>query len=1155
MARKTLSLLLSCALLLTCFGGVTLGSVAAVGQNEPYVWFRVDENGQVTGNCTAIIDTKTNTAATPVALPEVGGYGFKLDTTSYWNRLDITFDASGLPTDGREVTLEMDYYITSGFTANDNWPVMGFANGNGTVPQSANLFTKSFKNKQVATFTYTYSATDIATIQAKGAEARIMLLPDDVARQGMWIKSMRIVAAEESGGEEPGGEEPGGEEAYAWFDTEGGTVTGNCTAIVDTATGAASTPVAIPEAGGYGFKLDTTSYWNRLDITFDASGLPTDGRSVVLEIEYYIGSDFTASENWPVLGLDNGNGTAPQNANLFTGSFKSKQVATFTYTYSATDIATIRARGTAAKIRILPDSVARQGMWIKSMRIVDGEGPGGEGPGGEEPGGEGPGGEEPGGEEPGGEEEAYVWFDTEGGTVTGNCTAIVDTSTGAASTPVAIPGVGGYGFKLDTNSYWNRLDISFDASCLPTDGRSITLKMEYYIAAAFTANDNWAVLGFDNGNGNAPQSPNLFTGAFKSQKVATFTYTYSAEDIETMREKGTAKIRLLPGDVARMGMYIKSIRLVDTPVSDDQAYAWFDTADGEITGNCTAIINTATGAPAVPVEIPEVGGYGFKLDTNSYWNRLDISFDASRLPADGRSVTLIMEYYIATNFTINDNWPVLGFDNGNGNAPQAPNLFTINFDSKKIATFTHTYSAEDIETMRQKGTAKIRLLPGDVARMGMYIKSMRLVDTPAPEEQVGPYVWFDVSDSGEITGNYKGLLNAGGEATATKIPEVGGYGIKLDTTDYWKRMDVVFDASRLPADGSSMTLVLEIEYYLEAEFGPADGGWRVLGLDNGNGNAPLSANLLTKHFESRKVAVFTHIYSAEDIEAMRQKGVAKIRLFPDSVARQGMYIKSLSLMDLTDKIALQEYVDKTAEFTRYKTPASVAEYNKVVEAAKAVLANKAATKEMFREALAALEAARELLVDCPHDCGTKKVGYVEPGCTEEGYSGDDVCKDCGFLAEENRGSVLPPYANLIVNQQEPSCSEKGYSGDLWCTKHNRIEKSGYYTTELPHNWGDSKVTKPATKHERGEITKTCIDCSETEIFYYDFTPIKGDASGDGAINNSDAHEILRFAVGNIPGEALDVDMSDVNGDGVIDTTDARLVLQLYAGVIKKFPTV
>ncbi len=191
MVKKLLSMALSFALLLTCFSGIALIGVTAEELPEPYMWFDT-EGGNVTGNCTAITNTATNTAATPVEIPEVGGYGFKLNNASYWNRLDITFDASGLPTDGRSVTLVMEYYINSTFTANDDWAVMGFDNGNGNAPQSANLFTASFENKKPSLFFYTYSAADIETIRQKDA-AKIRLLPDTVAMQGMYIKSMRLV--------------------------------------------------------------------------------------------------------------------------------------------------------------------------------------------------------------------------------------------------------------------------------------------------------------------------------------------------------------------------------------------------------------------------------------------------------------------------------------------------------------------------------------------------------------------------------------------------------------------------------------------------------------------------------------------------------------------------------------------------------------------------------------------------------------------------------------------------------------------------------------------------------------------------------------------------------------------------------------------------
>ncbi len=605
-----------------------------------------------------------------------------------------------------------------------------------------------------------------------------------------------------------------------------------------------------------------------------------------------------------------------------------------------------------------------------------------------------------------------------------------------------------------------------------------------------------------------------------------------------------------------------------TAEAQDEPYLWLQVSeDGQLSGNYSMIRNNSADGFVEPTiaEIPDVGGYGIKLATTDFWHRLDIGFDATAI-AGAEGMQLVMEYYIDADFAADANEPVLMFWNGNGAYFDQPNYFTNSFVSKEVATFTYTYSAADIATIAARGNAAdIRFFPHDVAKKGMYIKSLKLVEpsTDEPEdppvdepgEEQGPYMWFEVDDNGELSGKYLSIKNntASGfvEPTIAEIPDVGGYGIKLATTDYWHRLDIEFDSSALPTDGRSVTLVME--YYITSNFGPDDGAWRVLGLDNGNGVVPDPGNLLAESFENKKVATFTYTYTAADIETIRQKGTTKIRLFPDAVARMGMYIKSIHLVEVADKTNLQAYVEKTAEFTQYKTPASVAEYNKAVEAAQLVLDDEMATQKMIDKALADLEAARALLVDCPHNCGTTNVGYVEETCTEDGYSGDNVCNDCGFLSEENKGEVIPRHETTIKNKREPSCSEKGYSGDLWCVKCNVLLREGIYKTELPHSWDEGKVTKPATKEERGEITKTCVNCSATEIFYFAFVAEKGDVNGDGKTNSTDARMTLQFSVGKIAGDALDIAMADVNGDNKINSSDARLILQFSVGKITMFP--
>ncbi len=675
----------------------------------------------------------------------------------------------------------------------------------------------------------------------------------------------------------------------------------------------------------------------------------------------------------------------------------------------------------------------------------------------------------------------YDWFDTDGGVLTGRYTTL--TNAGDAPVLTEIPGVGGYGIKLDATGHWNPLAVSFDTIGLPADGRAVTLEIEYYITSSFDASDNRSVIGFYKGIGGIPQEPNLYTkGNFVSGEVATFSYTYSVEELVAMEAKGSVSVQLFPGDVAKQGMYIKSMRLTVAPEEEEGVYAWFDTDGGEITGKYTALTNA--GAAPVLTEIPDVGGYGIKLsDIGDYWKWLEFTFDTTALPTDGRSVMLVMEYYITSSFTAKDNWPVIGFGNGL-ETPQKPNLTTKSFVNRGLATFTYTYSVEELVAMEAKGSVSVRLFPGDVAKHGMYIKSIRLVDTATL-----PYAWFE-NDGTAITGKYTALTNAGAAPVLTEIPDVGGYGIKLDTTSYWNRLDVKFDASGLPTDGRRMTLVME--YYMASSFSYYD-NWAVIGFYNGVGDTPQKSNLYTKRFVNGEVGTFFYNYSAEEVAAIQAKGSASIMIFPGDVAKSGMWIKSMRLVDAP-----------------------------VVE------------------------------LECPHETTTVG-GYVAPTCTAVGSTGTAVCDDCGEIVKEAEEIPATGHNEVVDAAVVPTCTEIGLTEGSHCNVCGEVLMAQEETDALGHSWDDGKVTKEPTATEAGVFTYTCTVCGETKA--EDIAPKAqlGDVNGDNKINSTDARLVLQKSVGKISDEALNTAVADVNGDKKINSTDARLILQFSVGKIGKFP--
>ena len=140
---------------------------------------------------------------------------------------------------------------------------------------------------------------------------------------------------------------------------------------------------------------------------------------------------------------------------------------------------------------------------------------------------------------------------------------------------------------------------------------------------------------------------------------------------------------------------------------------------------------------------------------------------------------------------------------------------------------------------------------------------------------------------------------------------------------------------------------------------------------------------------------------------------------------------------------------------------------------------------------------------CDHE-NTEVVGKKDPTCTEPGYTGDTVCKDCGKVLE--KGEEIPATGHHdddkdgkcdgcgkdmqevcdhenteVVGKKDPTCGKPGYTGDTVCKDCGKVLEKG---EEIPatgnHVWGEGVVTKDATCTEAGEKTYTCTVCGDTK---------------------------------------------------------------------------
>ena len=98
---------------------------------------------------------------------------------------------------------------------------------------------------------------------------------------------------------------------------------------------------------------------------------------------------------------------------------------------------------------------------------------------------------------------------------------------------------------------------------------------------------------------------------------------------------------------------------------------------------------------------------------------------------------------------------------------------------------------------------------------------------------------------------------------------------------------------------------------------------------------------------------------------------------------------------------------------------------------------------------------------------TQLVGAKPATCTEDGYTGDQVCTVCQEVVK--KGEVIPAtgHKTELVNAKTATCTEDGYTGDEVCTVCGETVKKGETVQATGHHYKDGK----------------CTDCGETDPNY------------------------------------------------------------------------
>ena len=124
--------------------------------------------------------------------------------------------------------------------------------------------------------------------------------------------------------------------------------------------------------------------------------------------------------------------------------------------------------------------------------------------------------------------------------------------------------------------------------------------------------------------------------------------------------------------------------------------------------------------------------------------------------------------------------------------------------------------------------------------------------------------------------------------------------------------------------------------------------------------------------------------------------------------------------------------------------------------------------------------------------GTELRGVKPASATEEGYTGDRVCKDCGAVLAQGEGiprvSAAHTHSLAPHEAQAPTCTTDGTLPHYACEICGMMFADAEGTEELAsaaipsasHVFGSWTVTRPASGRENGERIRECGICHITE---------------------------------------------------------------------------
>ncbi|MBQ8040696.1 MAG: hypothetical protein IJ274_12680, partial [Lachnospiraceae bacterium] len=116
-----------------------------------------------------------------------------------------------------------------------------------------------------------------------------------------------------------------------------------------------------------------------------------------------------------------------------------------------------------------------------------------------------------------------------------------------------------------------------------------------------------------------------------------------------------------------------------------------------------------------------------------------------------------------------------------------------------------------------------------------------------------------------------------------------------------------------------------------------------------------------------------------------------------------------------------------------------------------------------------------------HTSTGKRVGVQNANCTDEGYTGDLLCKECGAVVKYGEKTPVTEHSGFVTGTKKATCIVEGYTGDTVCRYCNKLLEKGTVIAALDkHSYGEWSTILEATELKIGRRERVCTMCGIKE---------------------------------------------------------------------------